>query len=519
MAGIITSMSKVKQVLRLHAQGVSNRKIAAGLGIYKGTVNSYVQKIINHEYSIKELLALEGPELERLLFAGNPAYKQERFDEFKKKIPYFEKELKRPHVTRHLLWQEYRQDHPDGYGYSQFCYHLQQVINARKPSSLIQYNPGEKLLVDFAGDTVPYIDRETGEVIQVQVFVACLPYSDYTFIMAVPSQRSDDFLHALTCCLNHLGGSPKIIVPDNLKAAVIKADRYEPQLNRLMEDFANHYGIAVIPTRPVRPKDKAAVENEVKIIYRRVYAKLRNHTFFSIDEINQAFAEKAREHNQTRQQQKDYCREEKFLAEEKPLLIELPKEAFQVKYYANLKIAINNHVYLARDKRYYSAPYQYIGQQADIIYTRSLVRIYVRGECVATHERAVGYGYSTEKEHMGSGHNFYQSRSPEFYIRRARKRSDTLAELFTAIFKGQGVPEIMYKRCDGLLALQRKTDPVIFERVCRYALENDILTLKSIKRVIDNKAYMIDVSQNGGREGENKNIKHINIRGKKYYVG
>lgn len=210
-------MSKVKQVLRLHAQGVSNRKIAAGLGIYKGTVNSYVQKIINHEYSIKELLALEGPELERLLFAGNPAYKQERFDEFKKKIPYFEKELKRPHVTRHLLWQEYRQDHPDGYGYSQFCYHLQQVINARKPSSLIQYNPGEKLLVDFAGDTVPYIDRETGEVIQVQVFVACLPYSDYTFIMAVPSQRSDDFLHALTCCLNHLGGSPKIIVPDNLK--------------------------------------------------------------------------------------------------------------------------------------------------------------------------------------------------------------------------------------------------------------------------------------------------------------
>ena len=519
MTGTITSMSKIKQVLRLHAQGVSNRKIAASLGIYKGTVNNYVHKITSHQWSLDELLSLEDPELERVLFAGNPAYKQERFDEFKEMIPYFEEELKKRHVTRYIIWQEYRQDHPEGYGYSQFCFHLGQVANARKPGSILHYNPAEKLLVDFAGDTVSYIDRETGEAIQTQVFVACLPYSDYTFIMAVPSQRTDDFLYALACCLNHLGGSPKIIIPDNLKAAVIKADRYEPELNRLMEDFANHYGIAVIPARAVKPKDKAAVENEVKIIYRRVYAKLRHHTFFSIDEINQAFAEKIREHNQTRQQQKDYCRQEKFLAEEKALLKELPKETFEVKYYTSLKIALNNCVYLARDKHYYSAPFQYIGQQADIIYTRSLVRIYVMGECVATHKRSVGFGYTTLKEHMSSSHNFYQSRSPEFYIRQAKKHSDTLAELFTAIFKGVEVPEIMYKRCDGLLALQRRTDPVTFERVCRYALENSILTLKSIKRVVDNKSYLHEMWQEDNQGNINMNIKHINIRGKKYYVG
>lgn len=519
MAGIITNMSKVKQILRLHADGVSNRKIARSLGIYKETVNNYIQKIKNHEYDLDKLLSLEDPELERILFAGNPAYKQERFDEFKEKIPYFEKELKKRHVTRYLLWQEYRRDYPDGYRYSQFCYHLQQSANARKPGSLIHYNPGEKLLVDFAGDAVSYIDRETGEVIQTQVFVATLPYSDYTFIKAIPSQRTDDFLHALTCCLNHLGGSPKMLVPDNLKAAVIKADRYEPELNRLMEDFANHYGITVIPARPIKPKDKAAVENEVKIIYRRVYAKLRNHTFFSIEEINQAFAQKVREHNQTRQQQKEYCRQEKFLAEEKPLLKELPKEAFHVKYYASLKVALNNCVYLARDKHYYSVPYQYIGRQAEVIYTRSLVRIYVTGECVATHKRTVGYGYTTEKEHMGSAHNFYQSRSPEFYIKRAAKYSDMLAKLFTAIFKGERVPEVMYRRCDGLLSLQRKTDPVVFEHSCRYALENNILALSSIKRIIDNKAYMHELLQHEGREDENKNIKHTNIRGKTYYMG
>ncbi|MFA7494019.1 MAG: IS21 family transposase [Proteiniphilum sp.] len=511
-------MSKVKQVLRLHAQGVSNRRIAKDLGLYKGTVNNYVDKIRNHHYDIDELLALDDPELEGKLFTGNPAYKESRFEVFKNKISHFEKELGRAHVTRYLLWQEYRQEHPDGYGYSQFCFHLGQLLKARKPGSILEHNPGERLFVDFAGDTFPYIDRETGEVIQAQVFAACLPCSNYTFIMAVATQRTDDFLHALTCCLNHLGGSPKILVTDNLKASVIKADRYEPDLNRIMEDFANHYGFAVIPARVRSPKDKASIENEVKISYRRVYAKLRNHTFFSIGEVNAAFVEKTREHNQTRMQQKEYCRQEKFLADEKPLLKELPEDAFEVKYYTSLKVDHNNCVLLGRDKHYYSAPYRYIGQKAEVIYTRSLVRIYVNRECVATHVRSAHPGYTTEKEHMGSSHNFYRERSPEFYIRQAARRSDTLAELFTAFFEKSEIPETQYRRCDGLLSLQRKTDPVVFERVCRYALENGILTYKSIKRVVDTKAYMLDLSMEGEPENGN-NIKHVNIRGKKYYAG
>jgi transposase len=176
MAGIIINMSKVKQVLRLHAQGISNRKIAGDLGLYKGTVNTYVRKIKEQESSIEELLALDEPVLESKLFAGNPAYKQDRFEEFKGMISYREEELKKPHVTRHLLWEEYRESHPDGYGYSQFCFHLGQIIKARKPGSILQHHAGEKLFVDFAGDAVSYINRESGEVIQTQVFVACLPY-------------------------------------------------------------------------------------------------------------------------------------------------------------------------------------------------------------------------------------------------------------------------------------------------------------------------------------------------------
>ena len=517
MAGTIINMSKIKQVLMLHAQGVSNRKIGRELGLYKGTVNSYVQKIRDHGYGIDELLKLDEPVLESKLFAGNPAYKQDRFEEFKVLIPGIEKELSRPHVTRYLLWQEYRESHPDGYGYSQFCFHLDQVINARKPGSIIHYNPAEKLLVDFAGDTVSYVDQLTGEMIETQMFVACLPFSNYTFVMAVPSQRTEDFLHALTCCLNHLGGSPKILVTDNLKSAVIKTDRYEPELNRLMDDFAIHHGLVVIPTRTNKPKDKAPVENEVKIVYRRVYAKLRNHTFFSIDEINRAFAEKTREHNQTRQQQKDYCREEHFLAQEKPLLKELPETTFEVKYYTTLRVSPNNCIYLGRDKHFYSVPYQYIGEKAEVVYTRSLVRIYVRGKRVATHQRNLKPGYTTLKEHMGSNHNFYNGRSPEFYIRQAAKHSDVLARLFAVMFERSEYPETQYRRCDGLLSLQRKTDPLVFERVCHYALDNGILSYKSIKNVIDNKAYLFNMAQ---QDQENRNnIKHVNIRGKRYYLG
>jgi transposase len=324
--------------------------------------------------------------------AGTAAYLDKRFEDFQERLPYFERELKRKHVTRHLLWKEYLSEYPSGYQYTQFCYHLNQQLVARKPSAVLNHEAGEKLYVDFAGDRLEYIDRETGEIIPVQVFVACLPCSDYSFVLAVEHQTTEDFLHALSCCLKALGGSPKILVPDNLKAAVIKADRYEPELNRVMEDFANHYGFVVLPARAGKPRDKASVENQVKIIYSRVYAKLRNQTFFSLEALNRALAEKTLEHNQTRMQQRDYSRQEKFLADEKPLLRALPETDFDIKYYAWLRVGLNGYIYLGRDKHYYSVPYIYIREEAQVIYTRTMVKIFCRNQQVAVHERRTGFG-------------------------------------------------------------------------------------------------------------------------------
>jgi len=512
MSGKITVMSKVKQLIQLHESGTSNRQIAKDLGMNKGTVNDYVRKLKAGGLVIDELLSLEDPILEGKFSAGTAAYTDKRFEAFKELLPWLEGELGRKHVTRNLLWQEYLAKYPSGYRYTQFCYHLNQQLIARKPTAILTHVAGEKLFVDFAGDKLEYIDMETGEVIAVHVFVACLPFSDYAFIMGVRSQTTDDFLYALGCCLEAFGGSPKILVPDNLKAAVIKADRYEPELNRVMEDFANHYGMVVIPTRAGHPRDKSLVENQVQIIYSRVYAKLRDHQFFSLDELNRALFEKTLQHNQTRMQRRDYSRQEKFLADEKHLLRPLPAAAFEMKYYAQLRVGANNCIYLGRDQHYYSVPYTYIGQKVQVIYTRTIVKIFAGNQSIATHQRVVGYGYTTVKEHLCSAHQHYNQRSADYYIETARRKSETLAKVIELIFSSTKPPEVFYKTCDGLLSLCRKTDPVRFEKACGIALEQGIYSYRFFKALIEGKSLLMETEPY-------KPLPTLwdNIRGKEYY--
>ena len=225
-------MSRIKQLLQLYQSGFSNHCIGRELQLDKETVNSYIRKVQSNGFDIAYLLSLDDPVLEKKFSAGNPAYTEERFQVIKDKLSYFESELGRKHVTRRIIWEEYKKEYPDGYSYSQFCYHLSQMSLARHPTAILDHVAGGEMHVDFAGDTLSYVDRETGETIKVQVLVACLPYSDYTFAIAVGSQTTVDFLYALSCALQYFGGSPKILVTDNLKSAVIKTDRYEPELNR-----------------------------------------------------------------------------------------------------------------------------------------------------------------------------------------------------------------------------------------------------------------------------------------------
>ncbi|MGH2622879.1 MAG: IS21 family transposase, partial [Sphingobacterium sp.] len=361
-------MSQIKQLIRLYQGGSGIKTIARILGMSKNTVKSYLKKMADGGFNTGELLKQDDPLLERSFHSGNPAYKADKFEYLKSRLDYYEKELRRTGVTKLLLWREYIENDPTGYSYPQFTYHLRQQLVSRKGSMVMEHSPGDKLYIDFSGKKLHYIDRTTGELVACEVFVACLPFSDYGFAIAVPSQQTPDFLYALSRCLEVIGGVPNAIVPDNLKAAVIKADKYEPILNQSMEDFANHYGTVVVPARAGRPKDKSLVENQVKMIYTRV--------------------------------------------------------RFELKYYTELKVGNNGHIYLQRNKHFYSVPFTYIGIKVKIIYTRSMISIYCQGKQIATHIRSYKENaYTTLAAHLKSEHQAYKKRSHENYLARARAHS------------------------------------------------------------------------------------------------
>lgn len=514
-------MTQIKQLLLLRQQGHGIKMIARTLGISKNTVKSYLIKFDaltdnqGVKQTTKDLVNLANPLLEARFHPGNPAYKDDRYDHFKAHLPFYLKELKGVGVNKQLLWEEYKQQNPPngGYGYSQFCFHLHQQQVASKPSMVLEHQPAEKLFIDFAGKQLGYIDKETGEEIMCQVFVACLPYSDYCFVMAVESQSTTDFLYALSCCLQDLGGVPRALVPDNLKAAVVKANRYEPTINTAMEDFANHYQTTVVPARVRKPQDKALVENAVKLIYSRVYAKLRKLQFFDLHSLNRAIREKVKDHNQTRMQQKPYCREEKFLAEEKPILLPLPIEKFELKSYTELTVAKNNHVYLSENKHYYSVPYRLMGAKVKVIYTKGMVYIFSKGEQVALHIRDYRQGgYTTERMHLCSQHQHYRDRSPAYYIDLAANKSKPLHVLITLIFDQNRYPEQLYKTCDGLLNLQRKTEATLLDKACQMAIDHQNYTYSFVKRVLENK-----MTDQESAPPDKPLPEHENIRGKRYY--
>ena len=494
MAGTVKQMSIIKQVLLLKQRGESNRGIARKLPINKETVNGYMRTVRVNGWSIDDLLAVDDPELERMFHAGSPAYTDERMEEFLRLLPYFREQLedRRSHVTRQLLWVEYRQTHPDGYGKSQFYEHLKQNLVAQKDISTVlavTYKPGEKLMVDFAGDKLSYIDTDTGELVRVEVFVGCMPFSDYIHVVCVMSQRTEDFMHALRMCLEHLGGVPPIVTPDNLKAAVIKTDRHEPDINTALRDMGNHYHFTVLPCDPASPRQKALVEDAVRITYNRIAAKLRGREFYSLLELNKAVWEICGQLNQTRMQKRPYTREERFHAMEKPQLQPLPDSIFEMRYYADLKVQANGHVELRHDKvtHYYSVPYIHIGRKAKVVFTRAWVKIYVEGTLVATHRRSHGFGYTYLDEHLASNAKAIIARSAAYYVARAQRQSQDCGAYITEVLnpaRTSQPEEVYYRLCDAVLASYRRHESALVDLTCRQCLEHSVFSYRRFESIL-----------------------------------
>lgn len=509
-------MSTIKQLLLLNRDGHGIKSISRHMRMSKNTVKSYLLKFAALQCSVDDLLKLDDPVLEARFHGGNPSYSDDRHEVLLERMPYFIAELKKKGVTRHLLWEEYSSQKGAHYGYSQFCYHLQQYSRSKQATMVLHHEAGDKLMIDFSGKKMHIVDRDTGELIPCQMYIAILPFSNYCYAEACASQNLPDFIHCTSNCLQFLGGAPKALVTDNLKSAVTKTHNYEPEVNTTFEQLGNHYGSAVFPARAYKPKDKAAVENMVKIAYTHIMARLRHRQFFSLSELNEAIAEQVFLLNQRRMQTKGYTREEQFNAAEKPMLKPLPDLAFEIQYTKTYKVANNNHFCLTPDKHYYSVPHTHIGQKVVVIYSRSAVRVYHKGTLLCMHLRDTSMGkYTTEADHLCSHHRAYNQRSPEYYKQKALKVSATIHRLFELIFEQPDkYPEQLYKTCDGLLNLARvykNSDD--FDKACTISIEQRIYNYGFIKRILDNNMTAAISSSNVDRPLP----KHNNIRGKDYF--
>lgn len=503
-------MRKVREVLRLkHACGASDRLIAQSLGIGRTTVGEYLRRaaVVGMTWPVE----LDDAELERLLFT--PAGFYEGPTRPQPDWSRMHAELRRRGVTLMLLWEEYRAEHADGYGYSRFCDLYGEWRKGITATMRQPHVAGEKLFVDFAGDTVPVIDGLTGEVRAAHVFVAVLGASNYTFAEARWSEGLADWIGAHVDALAFLGGVPKLIVCDNLKAGVTAACRYEPGINRTYQDMATHYGTSILPARVRRPRDKAKVENGVLIVERFILARLRNRQFFSLEELNQAIRELLDELNARLMRKLGASRRAFFEALDLPALKALPDEPYQYAEWKKCRVAPDYHVDL--HGHLYSVPHALIREVLEARMTGTTVELFHRGRRVASHARsALRNRHTTISEHMPSSHRRYAEWTPARIAREAERVGSATAGLCAAIMRAKPHPEQGFRACLGILRLAKSYGSERLEAACRRGLDIGATTYGSIASILKSgldRAYR--------EEGtvEPSPIDHTNIRGGGYY--
>ena len=515
MAAKLISMSKIKQIIRLRKQGKAILTIAQSVGVSKNTVKKYLLFIQENNLTFEQVLSMDEFEAQSL-FSNEKEKPADRYRDLEKFFPYLEKELKRTGVTRMLLWGEYRAKHPDGYGYSQFCELFHRHLKTSKAVMHFDHTPGDKMFIDFTGKKLFITDAKTGIVNPAEVYVSVLGYSQMTYVEAVASQKKEDFISATQNALRFFGGVPKVLIPDNLKSAVTKANKYEADLNRSFEDFAEHYGTAVMPTRSLKPRDKSLVEKHVSIVYNRIYAPLRNEVFFSLEQLNKAILVLLDKHNKTNFQIEKVSREEKFNQFERSELSALATGIFEIKYYKQVTVLRNSHVRISEDKNYYSVPYRYIGKKIKIIYTASSISIFYKQERIALHKRSLrNFVYTTLKEHLPSSHQFVSDWSPEKFISWAAKISPDVKAYITKIISAKVYPEQAYKTCIGILSFGKKYGNERLIKAVKRADSYGVYNYSTIKNILESKLDSLPDSDN--LEFEQSIPEHDNIRGKENY--
>jgi transposase len=501
-------MRKIREALRLKAQGLSQRKIATSLGVARSTVGDHLARA--------ELAGLTWPlpddlsdaALEERLFASAasvPARPQPDW-------AVIDRERRRPNVTLRLLWEEYRAQHPDGYGYTQFCELYRRWRGRVSPTMRQSHIAGEKMFVDYAGQTLEVINGLTGEVHAAQLFVAVLGASSYTYAEATLTQSLPDWTASHCRAFGFFGGVTALVVSDNLKAGITKACFHEPAVNRTYSDLANHYGTAVLPARPYKPRDKAKVEAGVQVAQRWIVAALRDRRFFSLSELNAAIRELVDKLNNRTSRHLGASRRELFEKLDRPALAPLPQEPYAYAEWKKCTAGIDYHVEV--EQHFYSVPHTLIRKPLWARFTARTVEVFDDGKRVAAHRRGpANKRHTTVREHMPSSHRRYADWTPERIRRQAGDVGPATEALVDIIMRHKTHPEQGFRSCIGIVRLARTHGAERLEAACSRAIEIGARSYTSVNSILKNNLDR----RTRQRAADGPAITHDNIRGPKYF--
>ena len=506
-----SSMRKIREVMRLAAQGLSTREIAASSGVGRTTLRDYLGRARSAGLNWPLARDMSDSELERMLFprasGGDTARRIPQPD-----WAHVHSELRRKGVTLSLLWEEYRTVHPDGYGYSRYCELYTRWEGKLSPVMRQRHAAGDKLFVDYAGATIDVVCPATGEVRTAQLFVAALGASNYTYVEASWSQKLSDWIASHTRAFSFFGGVPAQIVSDNLKSGVTKACFYDPAINRTYADMAAHYDTAVVPARPGKPRDKAKVEAAVLLAERWIVARLRNRRFFGLDELNAAIRELLDQLNGKATRHLGASRRELFERIDKPALKPLPADPYVYAEWKQCRAGLDYHVDIGR--HYYSVPYQFLKQKLWARITARTVEIFHNGRRIASHARTSGNRqHSTQRDHLPPNHRFRADWSPERIRRQASRVGPNTEAFVEVVMRDRKHPEQGYRTCLGVIRLAKTFGRTRLEAACERALTINARSYSSLHSILKNG---LDRKPRNPATDEPA-IKHTNIRGADYF--
>lgn len=517
MANKTITMLQIRKVLQLLDQGLSQRRIAREVDISRNTVQDYCLKFLKTDLSIKQLLALDDHELNQCIVSDRAVpLKDHRYERLASRLPDYLTELHRTGVTRLLLWREYCKQESDPYSYQQFCFHLGNHQRIHSAVMHFQHVAGHKAEIDFAGQKLSYVDKQTGEVVYCPVLVGVLPHSGYTYADPMMNAGMEQLVLSLNLCMEYFEGVPIHIVSDNMKQVVKSANRYEPAFTELINQWSVHYNTTFLATRVAKPRDKATVEKAVDLAYKRIYAPLRDKVFYSLEELKIAVKQCLQEHNHTLFQKKDFSRYDLHLTE-RTSLKPLPSKPFELKYSVDAKVQKNYHVTLGQDWHHYSVPFRYIGKRVKIVYDTQVVEIYDGLNRIAFHKRDYRkHAHTTLDVHMPEKHLRHKQSmgwDQEYFLDRADQVGEHFKKVIEHILNSRQFTEQAYNACVGLLRLRDKYGKNRLEAAAKRALLGASLTYRSINTILSNGAdrqlFIPDSTEAVPR--------HDNIRGPENY--